>query len=185
MPLWTVIVVAAGLAMDAVAVCIAAASAGYASDKRAVFRLAFHFGLFQFLMPVIGWAFGSWVDRYVKGVDDWIAFGLLAFVGGRMIWAAFQAEENRPANDPTRGLTMVMLSIATSLDALAVGVSLALAGISVWQPSALIGLITGAMCLLAIALGNRLRRAFARWAEVAGGAVLILIGAQILLKHFR
>jgi len=185
MPLWTVIVVALGLAMDAVAVCIVAATAGYASNKRAVFRLVFHFGLFQFLMPVLGWLLGAWVARYVERVDHWIAFALLAFVGGRMIWVSFQAEEERPTNDPTRGLTMVMLSIATSLDALAVGLSLAMAGISVWQPSVLIGLITGAMCLLAIALGNRLRRAFARWAEIAGGVVLILIGARILFEHLR
>ena len=185
MSLWAVIVIALGLAMDAVAVCIVAASAGYASNKRAVFRLVFHFGLFQFLMPVLGWLCGTVVERYIEGIDHWIAFGLLAFVGGRMIWAAFQAEEKRPANDPTRGLTMVMLSIATSLDALAVGLSLALAGISVWYPSVLIGVITGAMCLLAIALGNRLRRTFARWAEIAGGVVLILIGARMLFEHLR
>lgn len=185
MSLWAVIVIALGLAMDAVAVCVVAASAGYASNKRAVFRLAFHFGLFQFLMPVLGWWFGAFVEHYVQRVDHWIAFGLLAFVGGHMIWASFQAAEERPTNDPTRGLRMVMLSIATSLDALAVGLSLAMAGISVWQPSVLIGVITGAMCLLAIALGNRLHRVFARWAEIAGGIVLILIGARILFEHLR
>ncbi|MBM3860908.1 MAG: manganese efflux pump [Verrucomicrobia bacterium] len=185
MSLWTVIVIALGLAMDAVAVCIVAATAGYASNKRAVFRLAFHFGLFQFLMPVLGWALGAWVGRYVQSVDHWIAFGLLALVGGRMIWASFQPAEQRPSTDPTRGLTMVMLSVATSLDAFAVGLSLALAGISVWQPSVLIGLITGGMCLLAIALGNRLHATFARWAELAGGVVLILIGLRILLEHLR
>lgn len=183
MPLWTIIVVALGLAMDAVAVCIVAATTGYASNKRAVFRLVFHFGLFQFLMPVLGWLLGAWVERYVERVDHWIAFGLLAFVGGRMIWAALHPDEQAQRTDPTRGLTMVMLSVATSLDALAVGLSLAMAGISVWQPSVLIGLITGAMCLLAIALGNRLRRTFARWAEIAGGVVLILIGARILFEH--
>jgi putative Mn2+ efflux pump MntP len=78
-----------------------------------------------------------------------------------------------------------MLSVATSLDALAVGLSLALAEISVWHPSVLIGLITAAMCLAAIALGNRLRAAFARWAEIAGGVVLILIGVRILIEHSR
>jgi len=185
MPLWTIIVVALGLAMDAVAVCIVAASAGYASNKRAIFRLAFHFGLFQFLMPVVGWLCGTAVERYVRAVDHWIAFGLLLLVGGRMIWAAFRPAEQRPTTDPTRGLTLVMLSAATSLDALAVGFSLALAGISVWYPSVLIGLITGLMCLLAIALGNRLRAVFARWAEIAGGMVLVLIGMRILLQHLR
>jgi putative Mn2+ efflux pump MntP len=185
MPLWTVIVIALGLAMDAVAVCIVAATAGYASNKRAVFRLAFHFGLFQFLMPVLGWLFGALVECYVQSVDHWIAFGLLAFVGGRMIWMSFQPAEERPATDPTRGLTLLFLATATSLDALAVGLSLALAGISVWYPSVLIGFITAGMCLLAVALGNRLRAAFARWAEIAGGVVLILIGVRILLQHLR
>jgi putative Mn2+ efflux pump MntP len=185
MPLWTIIVVALGLAMDAVAVCIVAATAGYASNKRAVFRLAFHFGLFQFLMPVLGWLCGTVVERYIERVDHWLAFGLLAFVGGRMIWMSFHPDEEVQRADPSRGLTMVMLSIATSLDALAVGLSLALAGISVWYPSVLIGLITGGMCLVAIALGNRLRAAFARWAGIAGGAVLILIGARILIDHLR
>jgi len=185
MPLWTIIEVALGLAMDAVAVCIVAATAGYASNKRAVFRLAFHFGLFQFLMPVLGWSFGSLVERYVQNVDHWLAFGLLAFVGGRMIWLSFRPDEEAQRADPSRGLTMVMLSIATSLDALAVGLSLALAGISVWYPSVLIGFITGGMCLVAIALGNRLRAAFARWAGIAGGVVLILIGVRILLEHLR
>jgi putative Mn2+ efflux pump MntP len=118
-------------------------------------------------------------------VDHWLAFGLLAFVGGRMIWMSFHPDEEVQRADPSRGLTMVMLSIATSLDALAVGLSLALAGISVWYPSVLIGLITGGMCLVAIALGNRLRAAFARWAGIAGGAVLILIGARILIDHLR
>ncbi len=185
MVLWTVIVIALGLAMDSVAVCIVAATTGYASNRWAVFRLVFHFGLFQFLMPVIGWTLGAWVDHYVKGVDDWIAFGLLAFVGGRMIWAAFQPRENQPTTDPTRGLTLLILATATSLDALAVGLSLALVGISVWYPSVLIGVVTAVMCLVAIALGNRLRSSVAKWAEIAGGAVLILIGARLLLQHFR
>ncbi len=185
MSLWTVIVIALGLSMDAVAVCMAAATAGYTANRRAVFRLAFHFGLFQFLMPVLGWLCGTLIERHIQRVDHWIAFGLLVVVGGRMIWASFQPPEQRPVTDPTRGLTMVMLSVATSLDALAVGLSLALAGISVWYPSALIGLITAGMCLLAIALGNRLRAVFARGAELAGGVVLILIGVRILLEHLR
>ncbi|MCX7886625.1 MAG: manganese efflux pump MntP family protein [Verrucomicrobiae bacterium] len=183
MPLWTIIVVAFGLAMDAVAVCVAAAASGYTSNKRAVFRLAFHFGLFQFLMPVLGWSVGAWAERYVERVDHWIAFGLLVFVGGRMIWAAANPPHQRPAADPTRGWTMVMLSVATSLDALAIGFGLALAGVAVWQPAVLIGVITAGLCWLAIGLGNRLHTGFARGAEVAGGVVLILVGLRILLEH--
>jgi len=185
MPVWQIILIAVGLAMDAVAVCVVAATNGYVTDRRAVFRLAFHFGLFQFLMPMLGWAVGEMVAGQIGVWDHWIAFALLAFVGGRMIWAGLQSDTPAAGNDPTRGLTMVMLSTATSLDALAVGLSLALAGIGVFYPSLLIGLITGGLCVVAIALGNRLRRSFSRGAELVGGGVLILIGARILWEHLR
>jgi len=180
-----IILMALGLSMDAFAVALAAGAAGYASNRRAAFRLAFHFGLFQFLMPVLGWALGASIDKYVETFDHWIAFGLLAFVGGHMVWVGLHPEAQMQNGDPTRGLRLVMLSTATSLDALAVGLSLALTGISVWYPSLMIGLITGGMCLVAVALGNRLRDSFSRWATVAGGAVLILIGLRIVLEHVR
>jgi putative Mn2+ efflux pump MntP len=183
MSIWAVLVVALGLSMDAVAVSMAAATAGYAGNRRAVFRLAFHFGLFQCLMPVLGWAVGSVVADYIPRWDHWIAFALLAGVGAHMMWVALHPEDTVQRSDPSRGLTLIMLSTATSLDALAVGVSLALAGISVWTPSLLIGLITGGMCLAAILLGNRLRRVVARYAELAGGLVLIQIGLKILADH--
>jgi putative Mn2+ efflux pump MntP len=185
MSVWSVILIALGLSMDAVAVCVAAAAGGYATNRRAVFRLAFHFGLFQFLMPVLGWALGDLLVGYISSWDHWLAFGLLAAVGGRMLYVAARPEVKTAATDPSRGLTMVMLSTATSLDALAVGLSLALSDIAVWYPSALIGLITGAMCLIAIALGNRLRSVFSRWAEAAGGLTLIGIGLRILLTHLH
>jgi putative Mn2+ efflux pump MntP len=185
MSLWSVIFIALGLSMDAVAVCVAAAAGGHAANRRAVFRLAFHFGLFQFLMPILGWAMGEVLVRHITSWDHWLAFGLLAVVGGRMLYVAAKPEVKETAGDPSRGLTMVMLSTATSLDALAVGLSLALSDIAVWFPSALIGLITGGMCLIAIALGNRLRSAFSRWAEAAGGLTLIGIGLRILLTHLH
>ena len=183
MPFWEIVFVALGLSMDAVAVCVVAATSGYVPDRRAVFRLAFHFGLFQFLMPVLGWAAGAVLERYVGTADRWIAFALLAAVGGHMIYVALHPEARSQQTDPTRGLKLVMLSTATSLDALAVGLSLALAGIVVWTPSLVIGLITGGLCLGAISLGNRLRTTFARWAELLGGAVLILIGLRMLLNR--
>lgn len=183
MSLGAIILIALGLAMDAVAVSMAAATAGFAGNRRAVFRLAFHFGLFQFLMPVLGWAAGAVIEQYVQQIDHWIAFALLAGVGVRMVHAAWRPETKDQSVDPSRGLTLVLLCIATSLDALAVGLSLALAGISVWQPSILIGVVTGGMCLVAIFLGNRLRRTVARWAEFLGGLVLIGIGLKILLEH--
>lgn len=185
MSTFSILLIGLGLAMDAGAVCVGAATAGFAGNRRAVFRLVFHFGLFQFFMPVLGWIAGALIERHFQTVNDWVAAGLLACVGARMIWAAWQPVAQTQRNDPTRGVTLVMLSLATSLDALVVGVSLALSGISVWYPSVLIGLITAGVCFVAIRLGNHLRFVLARWAEVAGGLVLLLMAGRIVLGHLR
>ena len=181
----SIILIALGLAMDSGAVCVGAATAGFAGNRRAVFRLVFHFGLFQFFMPVLGWAVGALIERRLHVINDWLAAAMLGCVGARMIWAALYPSAQTQRNDPTRGATLVVLSTATSLDALVVGVSLALTGISVWYPSVLIGIITAAVCFVAIRLGNRLRFVFARWAEVAGGVVLLLIAARIMLGRLH
>ena len=181
----SILCIALGLAMDAGAVCVGAATAGFAGNRRAVFRLVFHFGLFQFFMPVLGWAVGALVERRLHTINDWLAAGMLGCVGVRMIWAALYPAEQAQRNDPTRGATLVVLSTATSLDALVVGVSLALTGISVWYPSVLIGIITAVICFLAIRVGNRLRLVLARWAEVAGGGVLLLMAVRIVLAKLH
>ena len=176
-----IIVIAMGLAMDAAAVSLAAAAGGFAGNGRAVFRLAFHFGLFQFMMPVIGWFLGVGFVSYFKAVDHWIAFGLLAFVGIRMIREGMDTSEDPMRKDPSRGMTMVMLSLATSIDALAVGLSLAMMDINIWYPSVMIGVITSAMSLTAIAMGKRLGTLFGKRMEIAGGVILLGIGLRILI----
>lgn len=178
-----IIVVAVGLAMDAAAVSLAAAASGFARDGRAIFRLAFHFGLFQFMMPVLGWVLGVGFVAYFKAVDHWIAFGLLAFVGGRMVISGLDQSETPIQKDPSRGMTMVMLSLATSIDALAVGLSLAMLDINIWYPSVMIGIITSAMSLGAIALGRRLGTLFGKRMEILGGVILIFIGTRILVSE--
>ena len=185
MSTFAILLIGLGLAMDSGAVCIGAATAGFADNRRAVFRLVFHFGLFQFFMPILGWAVGALIDRQLHGLNDWLAAGLLGCVGARMIWAAWQPVAQSQRTDPTRGVTLIMLSMATSLDALAVGMSLALSGISVWYPSVLIGIITAVICFLAIRVGNRLRLVLARWAEVAGGVVLLLMAVRIVLAKLH
>ncbi len=179
-----IIVIAVGLAMDAAAVSLAAAASGFAKDGRAVFRLAFHFGLFQFLMPVVGWFLGIGFVSYLKAFDHWIAFGLLMFVGGRMILSGMDSSENPIKKDPSRGMTMVMLSIATSIDALAIGLSLAMLDVNIWYPSVIIGIITGGMSLLAIGIGKRLGVLFGKRMEVVGGLILVFIGSRILFLEF-
>jgi len=182
MGLFDIVVIAIGLAMDAAAVSLAAAAAGFAGNGRAVFRLAFHFGLFQFMMPVLGWFLGVGFVSYFKAFDHWVAFGLLVFVGSRMIRSGFDQTQEMIQKDPSRGMTMVMLSVATSIDALAVGLSLAMMDINIWYPSVIIGVITAAMALGAIGLGKRLGTLFGKRMEIAGGVILILIGLRILIS---
>ena len=173
--------IAVGLAMDAFAVAIGAGISVAPVTPRHTFRLAFHFGLFQFMMPVAGWFAGREVAGYIGAYDHWVAFGLLGFVGGKMLWEAHAAQESRARLDPTRGWMLVTLSVATSIDALAVGLSMALLGISIWIPSVVIGIVAAALTFVGIRFGSRLGRRWGRWAEAIGGVVLLAIGLRILL----
>lgn len=177
----TVLGIALGLAMDAFAVSIASGLKLARVTPRHVFRLSFHFGLFQFLMPVIGWFAGRQMASLVASFDHWIAFGLLSLIGGRMLWEAASNGESDSGADPTRGMTLVALSVATSIDALAAGASLAFLDQSIWTPSVTTGVVTSALTAIGIAFGSRFGRRWGRWAEVIGGCVLILIGLRILV----
>lgn len=192
MNLLTLLGIAVGLAMDALAVSVAAGLSLPRVTSRHAFRVAFHFGLFQFLMPVIGWASGRRFAAALAGCDHWIAFALLAAIGLKMLHEglgkAKSSEKNNPDGtpdkDPTRGWTLVMLSIATSIDALAVGVSLALVQeTSIWLPSIVIGLVAATFSALGITFGARLGARFEHWAESAGGVILIAIGLHVLFSH--
>jgi manganese efflux pump family protein len=174
---------AVGLALDAFAVSISVGLNLKTVTIRHVFRLAFHFGLFQFLMPIIGWLAGGELVGYMQGYGAWIAFGLLTIVGGKMLWESRSSEKKEADTDPTRGIMLVTLSVATSLDALAVGVSMAMCGVSVWTPSIAIGIVTACLTTFGISLGSRLGARWSHWAEIIGGCVLILIGFKMLLGN--
>jgi putative Mn2+ efflux pump MntP len=178
-----IFLIALSMAMDAFAVCLGAGATQQAEGPRPRFRLAFHFGLFQFIMPVLGWLAGTTLERYIQTFDHWIAFGLLAFVGGRMLWAGFHPEEEEKKNNLSRGWTMVLLSIAVSIDALAVGLSLGLIGVFVWYPAIVIGVVTGILSLVGLQIGNGLGKRFGRTMEIIGGVVLIGIGVRIVVAH--
>ena len=178
-----VLAIAFALSLDAFAVSFAASAAGYTKDRRAVFRLAFHFGLFQFLMPIVGWALGVAIEPIIAAFDHWIAFFLLAIVGIRMIRAALHPELETQQSDPSHGLTLVMLAIATSIDALAVGLSMAMLHMDIWYPAIVIGLVAGGMSVLAIAGGNRLGSWLGQKAQLVGGIVLLIIGVRIVITH--
>jgi putative Mn2+ efflux pump MntP len=174
---------AVALAMDAFAVAIGASVALGNPSARQQFRLAFHFGLFQALMPVLGWLAGHTVAQSIQAVDHWIAFGLLALVGSRMIKEGLGAEVGGPTVDPTRGLTLVVLATATSIDALAVGLSLALLGVPILYPALIIGLVAAAFTLLGMRIGSAAGTRLGRRAALLGGVILLAIGVRILTQH--
>jgi putative Mn2+ efflux pump MntP len=175
--------IALGLAMDAFAVSIAAGLTLGSVTPRQTFRLAFHFGLFQAMMPVLGWLAGREVDRYIAAYDHWVAFGLLWLVGGKMLLDARTNRTRGNQSDPTRGLMLVTLSVATSIDALAVGMSMAFMQVSVWVPAAVIGIVAAALTTAGIRFGNRLGSRVGHGARVFGGCVLLFIGLRIVIAH--
>ncbi len=178
-----VLLLALALSIDAFAVSLAAAATGRVSGGRAVFRLSFHFGLFQFLMPIFGWFAGIRLAPLIASFDHWIAFGLLFFIGARMLRTSLSPDAAKSIADPSRGMRLMALSIATSIDALAVGLTLGFLKIGILWPSLAIGLVTGSVCLIAITLGSRMHVRFGRLAEALGGAVLIGLAIRILATH--
>lgn len=170
--------------MDALAVALATGLALGDVSARQTFRLSFHFGLFQFLMPVIGWMAGLTIEAWIAGYDHWLAFGLLCTIGGKMIYEALTAmDEATSRRDPTRGLSLVVLSVATSVDALAVGISLGVLHVRIWYPAVVIGVVACTLTAVGMHVGRRLGSAFGRRMEVLGGLVLMGIGVKILLSH--
>lgn len=180
----TLIGLSVALAMDAFAVALGVGVTLPRMTFRHVFRLSFHFGLFQALMPVVGWLAGLTVQQWISAYAPWVAFALLMFIGGKMMWEAFQEEKAlREHRDPTRGLSLFLLSVATSIDALAVGLSLAMLEISVWFPALVIGLVACTFTLAGMLLGRRIGVAWGPRVEVFGGLVLCAIGVKILLEN--
>jgi putative Mn2+ efflux pump MntP len=180
----SLVAIALALSMDAFAVAIIAGLTLKPLTKRHIFRLAFHFGLFQALMPMAGWAAGSAIHRYISEIDHWVSFGLLAIVGGKMILGALRAKESgRVAGDPTSGWDLVILSVATSIDALAVGLSMAIIGSSILLPALVIGLITASLTAAGMLLGGRVGTLWGKRVEIIGGLILIGIGIKIVVEH--
>ncbi|MFH1754202.1 MAG: manganese efflux pump MntP family protein [Candidatus Latescibacterota bacterium] len=180
----SVFAIAVALGMDTFAVAVAGGLILEPLTKRQVFRFGFHFGLFQAFMPVLGWLAGVAVYNNIKVFDHWIAFALLAFVGGKMIVEALRDKESeRVIKDPTKGWSLVILSFATSIDALAVGLSLGILDKAIWIPALMFGAVTAALTVMGMLLGRRIGALWGRRVEVVGGLILIGIGAKILIEH--
>lgn len=215
MELLTLLIIAVALAMDAFAVSIASGVSIRRLHLKQVLKIAFFFGIFQGVMPVLGWAMGRGIGSLISGVDHWIAFCLLVFIGARMIHESLAGEEHgvgpgeetekewgerrtrrpsveggecreiplRVCRDPCTTENLIILAVATSIDAFGVGLSLSLLGSSIILPALIIGLITFCISFAGVHIGNTMGHLFERKIEIAGGVVLILIGLKILLDH--
>jgi manganese efflux pump family protein len=171
------------LGIDAFSVALGTGAFLVKTTKRQKFRLSFHFGLFQFLMPIIGWFLGSSVYNYVKDYDHWVVLILLSVIGLKMIYDSFKVDTEKIKTDVTKGFSLLILSIATSIDALAVGFSYALIKQSIFLPSIIIGVIAAAMTLTGIYIGEKFSAKFERTAAFVGGLVLIAIGVRVVIEH--
>lgn len=176
------------LAMDAFAVSVCKGLGMKKINWMHTFVIALFFGGFQAIMPLIGWAVGSLFADYIAAIDHWIAFALLAFIGAKMLWGAFHEDvgssgEAVEAADKLDLKELVMLAIATSIDALAVGVTLAFLGVNIVEAIAVIGAVTFVISFAGVAIGNQFGSRFERPATIAGGVVLILLGVKILVEH--
>jgi len=183
MPLFQILFIAVGLAMDAFAVSLAS---GFSLKRSFLFWgciIALFFGGFQALMPVIGWFCGNLFREYIEKFDHWIAFGLLVIIGIRMIYEAFCSQPEKKLIRPTNLIVLFGLAIATSIDALAVGLSFSLLDTHIFLPALLIGVVTFIISFCGVMLGKSLGVKWGERAHVFGGIVLILIGIKILFEH--
>jgi putative Mn2+ efflux pump MntP len=178
-----ILFIAVGLAMDAFAVSIVMGSLHKDLRVRHALRMALFFGGFQTFMPVLGFFAGLGLKEYITAFDHWVAFGLLSLVGGKMIYESFRLEAAEKNRDPADLLTLLALSLATSIDALAVGVTFSLLEISLALAVTIIGLVTFGLSCVGVFLGKRFGHLLGGTVEVLGGLILIAIGVKILVSH--
>lgn len=184
MDLVSIVVIAIGLSMDAFAAAIGKGLDMKKIDYKWALFVALFFGGFQALMPILGWLLGSQFHKYIYGFDHWIAFFLLLFIGGKMIFESFK-DECEVAEAKRSYKELLILAIATSVDALAVGLTFALLKIDVLFSSFIIGVITFGLSFLGVVLGNKFGCKYKDKAELCGGIILVLIGLKILLEHLN
>ena len=186
MDVWELLLIGVGLSMDAFAVSVCKGLGMRKVNMRTSTVLALFFGGFQALMPLIGWALGSQFLWLIEPIDHWIAFGLLAFIGGKMLVEAVRGEDEEADEGDAERIDLseyLMLAIATSIDALAVGISFAALSVQIAPAITLIGVTTFLLTYVGVAVGHFFGAHWQRPASIAGGIVLILIGCKILLEH--
>lgn len=183
MSLIKIILIALGLAADALAVSVAEGIMIEKAVHRHTLRVSIMFGMFQGVMPVLGWLVGQSIRQMIGPWEHWVAFGLLVFVGGKMVVDALSGVETETREKGSRGLRLAALAVITSLDALAIGITIAVLGVNIWIPAAVIGLITAVLCAIGVQTGHRIGTHLGREAEVVGGLVLVGLGTKILLEY--
>ena len=183
MTLITIIIIALGLSMDAFAVSIVSGAAYKQLKIKHALRIALFFGGFQAIMPVIGYLAGLSIKTYIATYDHWVAFGILSAVGGKMIYESFKIKNAEDSLNPSNIVVLLVLSIATSIDALAIGVTLSFLRVSLVTAVSIIGLVTFVLSYLGVFIGKRFGHFFENKIEAIGGLILIGIGIKILFEH--
>ena len=180
-----IFLIAVSLALDAFAVSVSSGISIPGFGPRQAVKMGLWFGTFQFLMPLLGWLLGSSVSQYIEAVDHWVAFGLLAVIGGKMAWESLRRgcgeEDEAPPDLSARRLCV--LAIATSIDALAVGVTFAFLDVDIVPAVSFIGVVTFTLSMVGVKAGNVFGCRYKSKAELTGGIILILMGIKILLEH--
>jgi len=179
----SVVFIGFGLSADCFAVALSGAIYMKSFSWTQALRTALTFGLFQTIMPVLGWLGGRTIVEVIETYDHWVAFGLLVLIGGRMIWEAFRKRKEERHADITKGLLLIVLAVATSIDALAVGLTFAFLRVDIVLASAVIGVIAFLVTILSFLIGRKAGSILGRRAEVIGGVILIIIGLRVLLGH--
>ena len=179
----SILFIALGLSADCFAVALGGSISLKTISPPQLFRLSSMFGLFQALMPVLGWLVGQTVVNLIADFDHWVAFALLVIVGGRMLWEAFHDDNQHQNADITRGLLLLTVSVATSIDALAVGLSFAFLKVNIWLASLTIGITAFVVTAVGFLLGRKAGELVGKRAEAVGGIILLIIGLRILVEH--
>ncbi len=182
--MFEILVIAFGLGLDAFSLAVAFGMCQKVCTLNTRFRLSLSFGLFQFFMPLAGFYAGLRVARFTEAIDHWIVFAILIFVGGKMIYEALNKDNNESMVDISRGVPLLIASVATSIDALAVGFSFALLKDGILIPAIIIGVVASIMTFVGVTFGHRVGRKYISKPEVVGGIAIVIIGFKILLEHF-
>ena len=176
------LLIGVGLAMDAFAVSVCKGMTLKKGRWKVMLAAGLYFGIFQALMPLIGYFLGMTFEKFITSFDHWVAFALLVLIGGKMIKDSF-SEEDEKQDSSIRFTEMIVLAIATSIDALAVGLSFAFLSVNIWEAIAIIGIVTFILSAVGVRIGGLLGEKFKNKAAFAGGVILVLIGIKILLEH--